>query len=507
MPKYIAANDITGEMGINMIQRLVLSMGYMWHPTGSVEAGIDGWIEIRDPATGEVRNATVPVQSKASAIRFEGEQDASFEYRCKERDLAYWLEGTGPVILVRSRPNTDEAYWVPVKRYFADHPDDRGRRIIRFDKEKDRFDAGCADALAALAMPRDLGIYFGPRPKVERLWSNLLPAALPPGVWAARTAYRDPAEIWRALRAVSDRPIGSWALIGQLILSFHELDEATWDQVCEPGTVERFDTGEWSDTDDPDRERMFVRLLNRALTDALAPIVRYDRDRKLYHVVPTPDLSPRTYTYRSRVEEATRTIFQGYPRSDGSGMSYYRHGAFIGRFRRLEGTWYLEIVPSYLFTRDGRWPSPAGPQLLAGIKRRERNDAVCSQVLMWAAYAAQALARAAQPGPVLGTIRTFPVESGLDDEAWRQGDETVPPLEAGEEREDAGTQSAAAQSDARGAAPRLRDRKSGAPQEIASAGVDAPSDESGEQLRLFAAPTTKYRWRSRRTRGAAQGEG
>jgi hypothetical protein len=64
--KRITTAQLTGQKGINLIEKRVLDMGFLWHPTGNIEAGIDGAIEIRDDATGDVLNNIVQVQSKAT---------------------------------------------------------------------------------------------------------------------------------------------------------------------------------------------------------------------------------------------------------------------------------------------------------------------------------------------------------------------------------------------------------------------------------------------------------
>jgi hypothetical protein len=51
-PKKFHRSSIVGEEGVNLIQRVVLRMGHMWYPTGGVEAGIDGFVEIRNAVTG-----------------------------------------------------------------------------------------------------------------------------------------------------------------------------------------------------------------------------------------------------------------------------------------------------------------------------------------------------------------------------------------------------------------------------------------------------------------------
>src|ERR1039458_2415978 len=97
-PKRITKNSLLGEQGIALIHQRVLEMGYLWYPTGGLEAGIDGLIELRDPVTGAVRNSIVQVQSKATDSSFEGETDNGFFFVCDERDLDYWLNGNAPVI-------------------------------------------------------------------------------------------------------------------------------------------------------------------------------------------------------------------------------------------------------------------------------------------------------------------------------------------------------------------------------------------------------------------------
>lgn len=150
MAKKIHQNSITGQRGVNLIEEIVLKMGFIWYPTPGMEAGIDGIIEIRNPITGAVYNHIIQVQSKATSKRFAGENDEKFHFICDEKDLQYWLEGNAPVILIVSRPDTGEAYWVSIKSYFK-KPERRSSRKVVFDKKLDRFDDGCAKALMDLA--------------------------------------------------------------------------------------------------------------------------------------------------------------------------------------------------------------------------------------------------------------------------------------------------------------------------------------------------------------------
>jgi len=130
-PKKIGNSDMIGARGVNLIERRILEMGFLWYPSVGVEAGIDGRLEIRNEDS-EVTNCIVSVQSKATDGAFEGETQSELTFTCSERDLRYWLKGNLPVIVVYSRPRTDEAYWLSVKDYFSD-PIRRAARKLRFE--------------------------------------------------------------------------------------------------------------------------------------------------------------------------------------------------------------------------------------------------------------------------------------------------------------------------------------------------------------------------------------
>ena len=155
--KTIHKNSIIGQRGVNLIERKVLELGYIWYPSGGVEAGIDGVIEIRDSSTGDVYNSIIQVQSKATERSFLAETPEGFDYLCEERDLNYWLQGNAPVILIVSRPDTDEIYWVSIKDYFRDLSLRRTRKV-HFNKQRDKFDQTCKMALASLESTFHLGL-------------------------------------------------------------------------------------------------------------------------------------------------------------------------------------------------------------------------------------------------------------------------------------------------------------------------------------------------------------
>ena len=99
--KQVSRSAHIGDAGIALIHQRVSAMDHVWHER-TVDAGIDGTIELRDPATGEVSNCHLQVQSKAGDNDFPGETADRFHYDCDERDLDYWMKSSMPVLLVCS---------------------------------------------------------------------------------------------------------------------------------------------------------------------------------------------------------------------------------------------------------------------------------------------------------------------------------------------------------------------------------------------------------------------
>jgi hypothetical protein len=322
---------------------------------------------------------------------------------------------------VRSRPSSNEAYWVSVKDYFKDLPD-RKTNKIHFDKTKDRFDPSRRSDLIELARPRDSGIYLPTPPKKEMLYSNLLEVSrFAEHIYIAETDFREAKTLWKKLRELQADIGGEWVLKDRRIMTFYNLEEYPWRELCDQGTVEPFDSTEWAYSDDMDRTRDFTRLLNLCLRQKLNPDMRYDKWLGYYFFSPTKDLSVRQISYRSRAHKTTRIVFQGYPsKKKPSRTAYYRHSAFSGRFVRFAEQWYLEITPTYHFTWNGRDYLSYREDLLQGIKRLERNNAVLGQVIMWAEYLQEEENLFVQPYKFLtfGSLHAYEVEAGLDDDFW-----------------------------------------------------------------------------------------
>lgn len=389
--KQIGHRDITGDKGIALIHRIVLDMGFVWN-TMKLEAGIDGIIELRDAKTAEVSNCILQVQSKAGPSWFKAETETSFEFICDERDLNYWLGGTAPVILIVSRPDQDEAYWVSIKDYFRD-PHRRKNRKIVFHKVSDRFDRNCRERLAAHAIPADSGIYLSALPRTEILVSNLLKVRdYPRRLFRASTKLRFPGQVWDALRKHTDSPEGEWFLHDGFIHAFHDLTFLPWSAACLASTTENLSSLEWARSDDAKKRYVFVRMLTLCMEQLLnRQGVRFSKTKEHYFFRSSPDFT--------EIKVGGLSVFKGYAsKSHPDRIAYYRHRAMRTQFVRFDGEWYLEITPSYHFTRDGWKLSRYFEERLSGIKLLERQNKVhLRQLRLWSEVLLQTHVRAAPP--------------------------------------------------------------------------------------------------------------
>jgi len=427
-PKKIGNSDMIGARGVNLIERRLYDMGYLWYPSGGVEAGIDGRLEIRNE-DGEVTNLIISVQSKATEGAFEGETDTELSFLCSERDLRYWLKGNLPVILVYSRPRTDEAYWLSVKDYFSD-PVRRASRKLKFTKSQHAFDASAKEALKHLALPNDGGLYLGTTPKEETVFTDLLPvASFPERYYRAHTTFKNRKQALDHLFSLAKNTRRDvwrgFTVHGNTVYSFYDLSASQWNDVAEPGTVESDLSFEWSMEMDVDRRRLFVELINATLQDQLREDdIHFSNMHEFYFHRASDDLEDKSRKYRSRRKDASREVFKRYcTKANPEHTAYFRHSAFYGHFVEMDGNWFLQITPTYRFTKDGYRDSRFSADALSGIKRMENNQAVHGQVVMWGEFLQKETLFSQHNLIKFYPLMQFTADSGFDDADWVKREE------------------------------------------------------------------------------------
>jgi len=394
-PKKFKSQTLTGQKGVNLIESIVLDMGFVWNPT-NLDAGIDGIIEIRNTETEEATNFIIQVQSKATTNPFIADNGNTFEYLCDERDLDYWLKGNCPVILVCSNVVTKEAYWVSIKDYFKASAKRKNRKVI-FDKNKNVLTINSKDDLYNLAIPEVSGYYLSPPPIKEIVYSNLLPLIqFPDKIYEAKTKFRKNRELWSALNKLEDkRGINkSWVLYDGKIYSFNDLTQSPWTSIISSmsSEIKNFSSTEWSNSNDFDIKHRFIQLLNNSFetfTHHKNIIHKKTEKVDLFYFRPNIDSDGFPKTSKVHYDRFGRNSFQTvcdrYARkSDPSIISYFRHTSFERQFFRYDNQWYLEITPTYLFTHDGFKLHTYYESKLKGKKGLDKAEAVFSQTLFWA---------------------------------------------------------------------------------------------------------------------------
>lgn len=405
---------------MNLIEGVVLDMESRWSPSGPNEVGIDGHIELFDPASRKALGLTLAAQSKV-VTGVGTDQKPTFDFWCAPADLEYWLAGNMPVILIVSDPVSKEAWWVPVKEYFKDWTSG-SPTTITFKKDGQRFTKDSFEALVALAAPKP-GLYLAPARKAERLHSNLLSVeAFPERIYFADTECRWPSDVWALLRKSHHDPDAGWVLKGKRFISFHDLSEDPWTAVCDGGTVESFPTTDWSDSVDPERQHLFIQLMNQTLRAQLREGARYWSKEECFALTG----KPRKLQYHSLKRRSKITVISqfSYTAKDGRLFEWRRHMAFRSQFLLLDGQWCLEITPTYRFTSDGYELDRFHENRLKGIKQLEGNRAVLSCVLFWADYLRpKADLFANTPPPIrFGDLLTFEAPIGINDKQWLSDD-------------------------------------------------------------------------------------
>ncbi|MCD1621037.1 DUF4365 domain-containing protein [Salipiger manganoxidans] len=426
MVKKIHASGIKGEQGIAHIRKVVAAMEYLFYESGGVEAGIDGSIEIRDPQTGEVANQIVQFQSKATGNRLPGDSDGAFYWPCDERDIDYWTFGTAPVVLIVVDLTADRAYWKDVRTWFSE-PQNRASRKVQFDKSADLFTADAARAVREVAATARPGSYYSAPRRTEELTTNLLRvSAMATTLYWAPTDAKSVAEFWRRVKEHDPYPPGEAILRGGAVLSFRNLDEPPWREACDTGAMEEFDVAEWALSDDPDRERDFVDLLNRAMKEMVRRDMSYDRDHYTLYFRPNPGRRDRKITYFAEKKNADRFVAKQY-------KGFWRHSAFSWQFIRIGDEWFVQITPTYHFTWDGRQRDKFGGEHLSKIKRMEWNPDVRGQFGMWRAYLCadvqEDMFRQAYPYLTLDPAERLVADFGVLDDLWKPVRATPPDTE------------------------------------------------------------------------------
>lgn len=419
MAKKHSKSAQVDRQAISLCASVVADMRHIWREITVSDVGIDATIEIVDLATENATGRLLFVQSKARTGPFDRENDSSFTFRCSQEDVDYWMSTQVPVLLVCSHPEQKSAWFKNLHAWFAD-PQRRRSRVVEFDKRADAFDVSAGQRLIDVAAPASTGLYLQPPPKRETLTTNLLQVEHHGAyIYAAPSAVKGWADINARLVAAGHDTVDDVAWRSNTIFSLRPLDQPPLNVLADDAG-ERFGVDEFMTSSSDDDRRLVIRLLNNTLKDMVRGDLHWHRGHGFYYFPATVDMKP----LKVRVDKrgSGRTVFQRYQSRDvPEKASYYRHYALRTQFQYLEGDWVLALEPTYHFTQDGHRESRYAPELLSGIRRFERQQAVVHLVRFWAAYLRGNfdLFSGRDPRIRFGALAEIDLDRGIDDAHWK----------------------------------------------------------------------------------------
>jgi len=417
--KLAPDSELSAQKGINLIEEVLLEMGFLWHVAGPFDHGIDGRIELRDAKAKLPLNRLLGVQSKAWG-KFVEEDEQGFSFLCDPADIDYWMRSESPVLLVCSHPDERLAWFVCVTDLFSD-AEVRAKRRVRFDKNKDRFDASKAAELLQLGARRDPVVPRRPPAPPEVLVSNLLPIQHGQWIWRAPSECRDHQDVQALYEAAGGRRASDYLLRGGHLYSLRDPRECGLRHLCDVDQVTSFAASDWAQSDDAALVRQWVELLRRSLLHQTKHELQWQPARRLFYFPASEPLKERHIEGPTGKRTVVKVKHYIDRKSGKERLKYVRHQAFRPGFVEADGVWHLEIEPDYYFTRDGERESAFADEYLAGIKRLDKNTAVLGHLRMWEHLLSRPPSLLSNEPPLLGfgKLVTVEVEVGIDDALWR----------------------------------------------------------------------------------------
>ncbi len=210
-----------------------------------------------------------------------------------------------------------------------------------------------------------------------RYASNLLEVVnLPDVVWHAGTTARKAKDVWESTEADWLPPFMTYA---ERLFTFENLSTSANPlyTAIDTNDIGKITIEEFINTYD---EKAFAWLLNTCFFRHLeAQGLLVDKDRKRAYFPKTGE-KYREITYKARVRRATRKVVK-------KRNNYWEHKSFWFRFERYGNVWTLLLLPSYVFTTDGKASYLSGDlanKYSTRLQSHDYNNVVHNDLVFWA---------------------------------------------------------------------------------------------------------------------------
>ena len=386
MAKTVLPSKVTEWKGLDAIQTTVHEMNCIFREITKDDFGIDGEIELtvqKPNGMGfETTGGIIKVQAKSGASYVKQNSDTSFITPVSQSDFESWHRVNFPILLIVYNPNDEKLYWRHIQSYVKEDLADFGSpHKVEFRKPQDEFNVGCYQRLCELA---DISPPRVDYTKRERLFSNrLLVTKQPPILTYATTEYETERQIRGQLTSMFVPP---FCIRGNQLYTLSCLRDHRCNlrEFCNLTKISDMKTNEW--IKDISLRNDYVYLLNQLLGIHRHRCgLKYNSIRKLVYFPRENDTDiefKRDWHNVRTDRESTRSVVKYY---EYGSDKFWRHRAADLKFRFVDESLCLEIVPRYLFTTDGKklWDSEKIGPYTTRIKAQERNTHVLADVLFW----------------------------------------------------------------------------------------------------------------------------
>lgn len=399
MPKIVPLSKFQELKGLDRISQVVHEMQCLWREISKDDIGIDGEIDLLEPrpdgrgaiAIGKI----IKVQAKSGSSYIKQDNELSFVTPIRLEDLELWANANYPVIFIVYHPVDDKLYWKDVKEYVRVTPNIFHPPIkFVFSKETDEFTANFREKVLQIGEVSTPRILFQ---KQERLFSNLflLQRAAKDLFSAPVLTNMDYSMIASILHSRQSFTPPFCVIRGRLYTLSNLSDSAcALREFCDPSKFQVENAQSW--WPDSDLNRSYVSMLNRLLRmHSYRCGVKYNQKYKRFYfprLDETHNSAKATWTNQRTKSHATRTVvaFYQYGRDH-----FWRHLAADMKFKYIGTSWYLQVIPKYLFTVDGIniWDTEKVGSYTTRQKARERNPHVLNHILFWGDYLSQGKSR------------------------------------------------------------------------------------------------------------------
>ncbi len=208
---------------------------------------------------------------------------------------------------------------------------------------------------------------------------------IPETLWKARTKCASAMQVYEN---AGKGPLPAFAFRREdSIMTFADLDDrSVFAPSIDLGTIEEIIVDELVSSVEGRRE--FVEVVNRALYrhfEKKGLIVDKFKKRAYF---PRTNEGPRTITYQASFRQATRTVTKPVVSKRTSQVLYWEHEAVSFSFEHFGREWVLQVLPSYVFTKDGEDTYLHYTRIGALATRkaaRDFNMQVYNDLVFWAA--------------------------------------------------------------------------------------------------------------------------